>query len=440
MRGGAVTRVASALAELSQFIPYTLSRTAAGPANAPNGATPHPSAFGRHLLPQGEKGALDLARSAHFTLERLDRNPPMGRPRASAPESLMTAAPSIDAPKPKPFLAALGGVAQKAPPIWLMRQAGRYLPEYRAIRAEAPSFLDFCYNPKLATEATLQPIRRFGFDAAILFCDILVVPDALGQSVSFESGDGPRLEPIESAADFARLNDAPDWARLEPVFETVERVKANLPHEVALIGFCGAPWTVASYMIAGHGTPDQAPARLFAYREPKLFAALIDRLADVSADYLARQIRAGAEAVQIFDSWSGVLPPAEFERWCVKPIERILARLGAAAPRAPVIAFPRGAATQLAKFASLDGLAAIGLDTAVEPIAAAAALPARLALQGNLDPLALLAGGRALDEGVARVLQGFAGRAHIFNLGHGILPETPIAHVERLVARVRGAP
>ena len=354
----------------------------------------------------------------------------------AAPESLMTAAaPSTDAPKP--LLAALAGAVQKIPPIWLMRQAGRYLPEYRALRVRAPSFLDFCYTPKLATEATLQPIRRFGFDAAILFSDILVIPDALGQSVSFESGDGPRLEPIESAADFAKLSEAPDWARLEPVFETIERVKAALPDEVALIGFCGAPWTAASYMVAGCGAPDQAPARLFAYRQPDLFAALIDRLADVSAEYLARQFRAGAEAAQIFDSWSGVLPPAEFERWCVRPIARMLARLRASAPRAPIIAFPRGAATRLAEFARLDGLAAVGLDAAVEPAAAAAALPAPLALQGNLDPIALVAGGRALDEGVERALRGFAGRAHIFNLGHGVLPETPIAHVERLVARVR---
>ncbi len=213
----------------------------------------------------------------------------------------MTAAVSSTAPPQKKLLAALGGVAQAIPPIWLMRQAGRYLPEYRALRAEAPSFLDFCYNPRLATEATLQPIRRFGFDAAILFSDILVVPEALGQSVSFESGEGPRLEPIESAADLSALRDEPDWARLEPVFETIARVKANLPGDTALIGFCGAPWTVASYMIAGRGTPDQAPARLFAYRHPDLFAALIDRLAAASADYLARQIRAGAEAVQIFE-------------------------------------------------------------------------------------------------------------------------------------------
>jgi uroporphyrinogen decarboxylase len=346
----------------------------------------------------------------------------------------MTVAPSVQA---KSFLAALDGTRQKTPPIWLMRQAGRYLPEYREIRSKAPSFLDFCYSPALATEATLQPIRRFGFDAAILFSDILVIPDALGQSVSFESGEGPRLKPIETSADLAALREAPDWSRLAPVFETVARARQSLPAETALIGFCGAPWTVASYMIAGRGTPDQAPARLLAYREPKLFAALIDRLVEASAAYLLRQIEAGAEAVQIFDSWSGVLPPAEFERWCVKPLQRIVAELRAESPAIPIIAFPRGAATQLGKFADLTGLSAIGLDTAVEPRAAAALLPGRLALQGNLDPIALVAGGRALDEAVARVLEGFQGRAHIFNLGHGILPETPIAHVERLMALVR---
>ena len=346
----------------------------------------------------------------------------------------MTIAPPVQT---KSFLAALSGTRQKTPPIWLMRQAGRYLPEYRAIRSKAASFLDFCYSPALATEATLQPIRRFGFDAAILFSDILVIPDALGQSVSFESGEGPRLKPIETSADLAALREAPDWSRLAPVFETVARARQSLPAETALIGFCGAPWTVASYMIAGSGTPDQAPARLLAYREPKLFAALIDRLVEASAAYLLRQIEAGAEAVQIFDSWSGVLPPAEFERWCVKPLERIVAHLRAESPAIPIIAFPRGAATQFVKFADLTGLSAIGLDTAVEPRAAAALLPGRLALQGNLDPIALVAGGRALDEAVARVLQGFEGRAHIFNLGHGILPETPIAHVERLMALVR---
>ena len=339
----------------------------------------------------------------------------------------------------KPFLAALAGERQAVPPIWLMRQAGRYLPEYREIRAKAPSFVDFCYTPTLATEATLQPIRRFGFDAAILFSDILVMPDALGQNVSFEAGEGPKLPPIRDEADFLKLREEPDWSRLAPVFETVSRVKAALGPETALIGFCGAPWTVASYMIAGEGTPDQAPARVFAYRERELFQRLIDRLADSSAEYLLRQIAAGAEAVQIFDSWSGVLPPEEFERWCVKPIERIVARLKAQAPSTPIIAFPRGAATQLGKFTEFEGVSCIGLDTAVEPRVVAGMLPQRFALQGNLDPLALIAGGRALEEGVARVLTGFEGRAHVFNLGHGILPQTPIAHVERMLALVRGA-
>jgi uroporphyrinogen decarboxylase len=339
----------------------------------------------------------------------------------------------------KPLLAALAGERQRTPPIWLMRQAGRYLPEYRELRAKATSFLDFCYDPALAAEATLQPIRRFGFDAAILFSDILVLPDALGQRVGFETGDGPRLDPIGDAEGLMKLSPEPDWSRLAPVFETLDRVKSALPGEVALIGFCGAPWTVASYMIAGRGTPDQAPARLFAYRNPDLFAALIDRLVDASAEYLVRQLAAGAEAVQIFDSWAGVLSPAEFERWCVAPIAALTAKARAKAPDAPIIAFPRGAGTHLAKFAPLADIDAIGLDTAVEPKAAVAALPERLALQGNLDPLALVAGGPRLDDEVERVVAAFAApRAHIFNLGHGVLPETPVSHVERLVARVRG--
>jgi len=338
----------------------------------------------------------------------------------------------------KPLLAALAGARQARPPIWLMRQAGRYLPEYRDLRAKAASFLDFCYDPALAVEATLQPIRRFGFDAAILFSDILVLPDALGQRVGFETGDGPRLDPVRDAEGLAKLKPEPDWSRLAPVFEALDRLKAALPGEVALIGFCGAPWTVASYMIAGCGTPDQAPARLFAYRSPDLFRALIDRLVDASAEYLARQLAAGAEAVQIFDSWAGVLPPAEFERWCVAPIAAIAAKLREKAPDAPIIAFPRGAGTQLGKFAALSDIDAIGLDTAVEPKAALRALPERLALQGNLDPLALVAGGPRLDAEIDRVLAGFALRAHIFNLGHGILPETPVENVARLVARARG--
>ena len=339
----------------------------------------------------------------------------------------------------KPLLGALAGERQSRPPIWLMRQAGRYLPEYRELRARAKTFLDFCYSPALAAEATLQPIRRFGFDAAILFSDILVMADALGQSVVFEDGEGPRLDPICDASRLSNLREEPDWSRLAPVFETLDRVRTTLPGDVALVGFCGAPFTVASYMVAGRGTPDQAPARLFAYQRPELFAALIERLVEASAGYLLRQLAAGAEAVQIFDSWAGVLPPSEFERWCVEPLAALTARVRAKAPETPVIVFPRGAATQLAKFADMPGLAAIGLDTGAEPRAAAAALPGPLALQGNLDPLTLVAGGNALDAGVDRVLRGFEGRAHIFNLGHGVLPQTPVAHVDRLVARVRSA-
>jgi uroporphyrinogen decarboxylase len=340
---------------------------------------------------------------------------------------------------PKKLLAALGGAVQERPPIWLMRQAGRYLPEYRALRAQAPSFLDFCYTPRLAAEATLQPIRRFGFDAAILFSDILVAPDALGQSVSFETGEGPRLAPIETPADLARLRRGADMGRVEPVYETIDRVRSSLAGETALIGFCGAPWTVASYMIAGRGTPDQAPARLFAYRHREAFQTLIDLLVEFSADYLIGQIRAGAEAIQIFDSWAGVLPGEEFERWCVAPLAAIVSKVRIRAPDTVIIAFPRGAGASLDKIVKVAGLSAIGLDTAASARVASQTLPSRLALQGNLDPIALLAGGASLDEGIDHVLADFAGRPHVFNLGHGILPETPIENVERLVRRVRGA-
>ena len=350
-----------------------------------------------------------------------------------------TIAPASAKALRKPLIAALAGERRPTPPIWLMRQAGRYLPEYRELRAKAASFLEFCYTPALAVEATLQPIRRFRFDAAILFSDILVMPDALGQRVSFETGEGPRLDPIHDASGFARLRDEPDWARLAPVFETIGRVKRALPDEVGLIGFCGAPWTVASYMIAGRGTLDQGPARLFAYRDPDLFASLIDRLVDSSAEYLLRQFAAGAEVLQIFDSWAGVLPPAEYERWCAAPVAALAAKVKAKAPGVPIIAFPRGAATQLGKFASISAIDAISLDTAADPAAAIAALPERFAFQGNLDPMALLAGGPRLEEGIGRVLAGFATRAHIFNLGHGVLPDTPVEHVERLIACVRRA-
>jgi uroporphyrinogen decarboxylase len=319
-----------------------------------------------------------------------------------------------------------------------MRQAGRYLPEYREIRARASSFLDFCFTPTLAAEATVQPIRRFGFDAAILFSDILVIPAALGQAVSFEEGNGPQLDPIRSADDLGRLHDELDCERLAPVFETIDRVRGMLTAETSFIGFCGAPWTVASYMIAGHGTPDQAPARLFAYRYPDLFQSLIERLVAASATYLIGQFKAGVEAVQIFDSWAGVLPADEFDRWCLAPIASIITEVRAKVPTAKIIAYPRVSGSGLARVARLPGVDAIGLDTSVDAVWAAEVLSADRATQGNLDPLALLAGGRALDEGIDVILRAFSGRPHIMNLGHGILPQTPIANVERLVARVHG--
>jgi uroporphyrinogen decarboxylase len=337
----------------------------------------------------------------------------------------------------KALLSVLHGEAKEIPPIWLMRQAGRYLPEYRELRSQASSFLDFCYSPSAAAEVTLQPIRRFGFDAAILFSDILVVPDALGQKVSFETGEGPRLDPLVEPTDLSRLREELDLDRLAPVFETVDRVKRSLPNEVAFIGFCGAPWTVASYMIAGRGTPEQAPARLFAYRHPDAFKLLIERLVEASVSYLLGQIDAGVEVVQIFDSWAGVLPPAEFEKWVLTPVRLIISALKSKRPDIPAIAFIRNAGTHLARLSSELGADALGLDSSVDPSWAIAQTRGRAVLQGNLDPLALLAGGEALDREIDSILCAFEGQAHIFNLGHGILPETPIAHVEQLIARVR---
>jgi uroporphyrinogen decarboxylase len=338
----------------------------------------------------------------------------------------------------KPFLKVMSGEACFPSPVWLMRQAGRYLPEYQALRAEAPSFLDFCYTPTLAAEATLQPVRRFGFDAAILFSDILVVPDALGQKVAFEPDEGPKLDPILTAADFAKLNARIDCRRLNPIFETIQLVKTRLPADTALIGFCGAPWTLACYMIAGKSAPDQAPARLFAYRQRDLFQSLIDRLVQASIDYLGRQIEAGVEAVQIFDTWAGVLPFAEFERWCLMPVEAIVTGLRLRHKDARVIGFPKGAGHHLMDFAARTGVNALGLDSSADPRWAAKTFDRGLVLQGNLDPLALAAGGLALETGVQQILSAFRGRPHIFNLGHGVLPHTPIQHIELMLDFLRG--
>jgi uroporphyrinogen decarboxylase len=320
----------------------------------------------------------------------------------------------------------------------MMRQAGRYLPEYREVRQRAGSFLDLCFNPKLAAEVTLQPVRRFQFDAAILFSDILVIPHALGQAVSFEAGEGPRLDPLQGAAGLARLRTQIDQSALAPVYETIGLVKAALAPEIALIGFCGAPWTVATYMIAGRGTPDQAPARIFAYREPDTFAKLIDILVQASVDYLVRQFKAGVDLVQVFDTWAGVLPPEEFDRWCIAPMRRIVSSVRQEVPGAKIIGFPRGAGTGLLRYVEQVPVNAVGLDWMIDKIFAREQIQSRIPVQGNLDPLALLAGGPALDHAVDLILEAFAAQPFIFNLGHGILPETPIAHVEQMLKRVRG--
>jgi len=318
-----------------------------------------------------------------------------------------------------------------------MRQAGRYLPEYRAVRQKAGGFLDLVLNPELAAEVTLQPIRRFGFDAAILFSDILVVPFALGQSLWFAEGEGPRLEPVPDGPAVRRLASALDQAKLAPIYETVAQVKSRLAADKCLLGFCGAPWTVASYMVAGRGTPDQAPARLFAAKDPDGFATLVDILVQASAEYLVCQLRAGADAVQIFDTWAGVLSPAEFERWCAEPASRIVAKVRAEVPDARIIGFPRGAGTGLGHYVDRVPVNAVSLDWTIDRKFARQCLEGRAAIQGNLDPLALVAGGAALDQAVDAVLAGFKGAPFIFNLGHGIVPETPIVHVERMVERVR---
>jgi uroporphyrinogen decarboxylase len=337
------------------------------------------------------------------------------------------------------ILKVLSGQTCPRPPMWLMRQAGRYLPEYRALREKAGSFLDLCFNPDLAAEVTLQPVRRFGFEAAILFSDILVIPHALGQQVSFAAGEGPRLEPAIGADNLGAITCRIDPDALAAVFETIRIVRAKLAPEVALLGFCGAPWTVATYMVAGCGTSDQAPARLFAYRDADAFAGLIDILIEASIDYLAAQFKAGVDAVQLFDTWAGVLGPDEFERWCIEPAKRIVAGLRQRVPGAKIIGFPRGAGTSLKAYVESVDVDAVGLDWMIDRGFARDEIQRRRPVQGNLDPLALLAGGAALDREVDAILEAFGGRPFIFNLGHGILPETPISHVEQMIARVRDA-
>jgi uroporphyrinogen decarboxylase len=336
----------------------------------------------------------------------------------------------------KPILRVLEGHTQEIPPVWMMRQAGRYLPEYRDVRAKAGGFLDLCFNPELAAEVTLQPIRRFNFDAAILFSDILMMPLALGRKVEFLAGEGPKLEPMQDAASLSGLRERVDADVFAPVYETVSRVKAALDDKTTLIGFCGAPWTVATYMIAGEGTSDQAPARLFAYRDPENFKRIIDRLVQGSIEYLVGQLKAGADCVQIFDTWAGILPPEQFDRWCMEPTERIVTGVRAQVPGAKIIGFPRNAGAMALPYVEITGVDAIGLDWSFPRSLAHDILQPRVPVQGNVDPLALLAGGAALDREVDDVLT-LADRPLIFNLGHGILPQTPIEHVERMLKRVR---
>jgi len=318
-----------------------------------------------------------------------------------------------------------------------MRQAGRYLPEYRALRAEKGGFLALATDPESAAEVTVQPIRRFGFDGAILFSDILMVPAALGQSLTFGVGEGPALSP--PLADYALEALTPNPAFLDPVYETVRRVAAALPAETTFLGFAGSPWTVATYMVAGRGSRDQSETRRFAYADPARFGAIIDAIVGSTITYLSAQIDAGVEAVQLFDSWAGSLSPAQFERWVIAPNAAIVSGLHARYPHVPVIGFPKGAGGKLPAYARETGVDAVGVDETVDPHWAATHLPADMPVQGNLDPLALIAGGGTLESAVANVLEAFADRPHIFNLGHGILQDTPIAHVERLLALVRSA-
>ncbi|MCI4590874.1 uroporphyrinogen decarboxylase [Sphingobium sp. BYY-5] len=335
----------------------------------------------------------------------------------------------------KPLLGVLKGERPAIPPMWLMRQAGRYLPEYRALRAQKGGFLELVYDSEAAAEVTLQPLRRFGFDGAILFSDILIVPYAMGQNLWFETGEGPRLAPILADTDLSALT--PDFSRYEAVYETVRQVKAALDPSVTFLGFAGSPWTVATYMVAGQGSKDHGAARRMAYNKPDSFTALIDAIIDATVIYLSGQIQAGVEAVQLFDSWAGSLAPLQFDRWVIDPNKRIVERLKALHPDIPIIGFPKGAGAKLADYAARTGVDAVGVDETVDPHWANRALPQGMPVQGNLDPLALIAGGCAVEEAVDSIRAAFADRPHIFNLGHGILPDTPIAHVEALISYVR---
>lgn len=338
-------------------------------------------------------------------------------------------------PTDPPLLAVLKGEHRDPPPVWLMRQAGRYLPEYRALRAEKGGFLELVYDADAATEITIQPLRRFHMDGAILFSDILIVPHGMGQGLTFGPGEGPQLTPPLHNADWSSLTPAPGW--FDKIYATVAKVRAAIDPSVTMLGFAGSPWTIATYMVNGHGSKDQAETRALAYTDPQAFQSLIDAIVRTTVTYLSGQINAGAQAVQLFDSWAGSLSPAQFERWVIAPTASITSQLMALHPDTPIIGFPKGAGAKLAAYAAETGVDAVGLDETLDPAWADSVLPPGMPVQGNLDPLALLAGGPALETAVARVRAAFDSRPHIFNLGHGIIKETPIAHVEALMDLVR---
>jgi len=342
----------------------------------------------------------------------------------------------------KKLLQALAGEKTEIPALWLMRQAGRHLKEYMEIRAKAKNFLDFCYTPDLSVEATLQPVRRYGFDAAILFSDILVIPDALGQHVEFVPGTGPKLEAISTVEELGKLKPDRLHDHLAPVYEAIGRIREELTHlpgENTLIGFAGAPWTVATYVVEGGGSKDYQKTRKWAYGAPEEFGALIDILVDATSEYLIRQIDSGVEAVQIFDSWAGVLSPGQFDRWVIEPTKKIIGRIREAHPNTPIIGFPRGAGLLYQRFVQETDVDGVSIDATVPLAWAAENLQNHCAVQGNLDNLALLTGGPAMEAEIAHILAAFSDGPFIFNLGHGILPETPVPHVERLAELVRGA-
>ena len=352
------------------------------------------------------------------------------------PEKPLPKTPDEGMPS-KALLRALRGEASARPPFWLMRQAGRYLPEYRALRTRARDFLDFCFTPEMAVEATLQPIRRYGMDAAILFSDILVVPHALGQKVAFKEGVGPVLEPVRSTPELAALSGDAVTERLSPVYEAVRILRRTLPAETALIGFAGAPWTVATYMVEGGTSRDHATTRSWAFADSDGFGRLIDLLVDATVEHLAAQCEAGVDAVQLFDTWAGALPESAMRRWCLDPAVRIAERLAARHPDVPMIVFPRGVGVGYAAFAEAGGFAGLGLDGTVPLRWAAETLQPRIAVQGNLDPLLLVAGGAPMRAEVARILDAFRGGPFVFNLGHGVVPQTPPDHVRELTDLIR---